>query len=117
MIPVRVILALAVFGASLGVVPSGRLPATGDLRISASGGQEPSLTAIVQPPVRWSPAPHKKRPLPPPSGGHPALVGVLAVTQPGDGWTVAVEVPHAPRADRPSRRPASPRAPPRLPAS
>jgi hypothetical protein len=116
LIRVRLILALAVFAASLGVATSWRLSGPRDARLAA-GGTDPELQleVIVDAAVRWSSVAHKKRSAPTPGGLRPALLTLpTAVPRPA-GWVATVRFAVAVQSGRAASFPASPRAPPRSP--
>jgi hypothetical protein len=114
---VRLILALTVFMASLGVVTSGRLVVPRDLRVTANGSDdERCFPGDVNKPIRWCPPSDKKR-LPPVSlGGQPIVPSPCSVSAPlvSRGGVVRVAPVVRPTGD--ATRLASPRAPPGFPS-
>jgi hypothetical protein len=113
---VRLILALTVFVASLGVVTSGRLVVPRDLRISANGDDEHCFPADVNKPISWSPPSDKKRLAPVSLGGQLIVPSPSSALAPlvSRGGVVRVAPVVRPAGD--ATRLASPRAPPCFPS-
>jgi len=115
LIHVRLILALAVFVASLGVATSGRLPGPRDARLTTGGtGPDREFAVIVDAAVRWSSVAYKKRTAPTPSGMRPAVLSLPTVVPRPEGWVATVSLTPAVHLGNAASFPSSPRAPPRL---